>query len=365
MSHVQITSAAPRVDYTVANTPQTAFAVPFAYFDPTDLVVYVGGLLKVLTTDYTVAGTAVDGGFSSGTVTLNAAASNTTVSILRNTSILRTEDFPYPSSTLNIETLNTALDKITAWAQQLFAKLSRVMGQPDTDVTAIGALPAAASRANMFLAFDSNGNPIVAAGTSANLTPVSTFVNGLLGAASALAFQQLSGGGLVLLNTATANNSAAVAFTGIDGTYDEYLILIDGLLPAASGADLLMKISEDGGNTFIVAGYQYANTVNTVGTGVTTGNSASATNLAIGLLGLDNNTAVPSAAEVWLCRPASGQNKNFRWQAHAHGSGANLNHAIGAGYYNGDQNAYNAIRFEMTSGSITSGNFRLYGVRKS
>lgn len=105
----------------------------------------------------------VDGGSQGGTGTLNTAVSNTTVSIVRNTPIDRTEDFPYPSSTLNIEALNTGLDRIAAWAQQLFALLSRTLAQPTTDAAELNQLPAAASRAGKFMAFDSTGQTLMAA----------------------------------------------------------------------------------------------------------------------------------------------------------------------------------------------------------
>ena len=160
MAHVTVPDVATRIAYTVGGTPQSAFTIPFAYFDPTDIVVYVGGVLKTYSTDFSVSGVAVDGGYSGGTVTLTVAVSNTTVVVQRDTPTARTEDFPYPSSTINIKALNTALDKIAAWAQQLKAKASRALRQPDSDAADIGALPAKATRASTLLGFDANGDPV-------------------------------------------------------------------------------------------------------------------------------------------------------------------------------------------------------------
>lgn len=193
MAHVQVSDIAPRVDYTVGAAPQSAFTIPstWGFFALTDFQVYVGGALATYTatpttsTQYSVAGTAVDGGYQGGTVTLGATVANTTVAIIRDVPTARTEDFPYPSPTLNIKTLNTALDKIAAWAQQLKLKFTRALRQPDDDTQTIGALPNAASRASKFLAFDAGGAPIAAAGTSANLGPVSAYINTLLDDADA------------------------------------------------------------------------------------------------------------------------------------------------------------------------------------
>lgn len=160
MPHVIVDTTSPRADYTVGATAQSVFTVPFAFFNTSDLLVYVGGVLKTLTTDYTVTGTAVDGGFQGGSVTLNTAVTNTTVSVIRNTPIERTTDFPYPSPTLNIQALDTQLDEFTAWMQQLNANIGRTLAQPTTDATAMSALPATANRASKFLGFDANGNPI-------------------------------------------------------------------------------------------------------------------------------------------------------------------------------------------------------------
>ena len=146
MAHVTVADVATRVAYTVGGTPQSAFTIPFAYFDPTDIVVYVGGVLKTYSTDFSVSGVSVDGGYSGGTVTLTVAVSNTTVVVQRDTPTARTEDFPYPSSTLNIKALNTALDKIAAWAQQLKAKASRALRQPEQTSKPSSSLASSSSR---------------------------------------------------------------------------------------------------------------------------------------------------------------------------------------------------------------------------
>jgi hypothetical protein len=183
MAHVTVSDITPRVDYTVGAAPQSAFTIPatWGFFALTDFQVYVGGALATYTaspttsTQYSVAGTAVDGGYQGGTVTLGATVTNTSVAIVRDVPTARTEDFPYPSPTLNIKTLNTGLDKIAAWAQQLKLKFTRALRQPDDDSATIGALPNKATRASKYLGFDAGGDPIPLA-APAGTTAVSAFM---------------------------------------------------------------------------------------------------------------------------------------------------------------------------------------------
>jgi hypothetical protein len=62
---IDISNNDPRISYSVAQgVTQTSFAVPFEFFDDSDVNVYVDGTLKTITTDYTISG----GGGSTGTV---------------------------------------------------------------------------------------------------------------------------------------------------------------------------------------------------------------------------------------------------------------------------------------------------------
>ena len=117
MAHVTIPDTSPRVQYTVGGTSTTDFSIPYAYFEDGDIVVYVGSTLKTLTTDYTITGTAVDEGYSGGTVVLNTGVTNTTVTIIRDVPAERITDFP-TNGPFNITQLNSELDRMTAALQQ-------------------------------------------------------------------------------------------------------------------------------------------------------------------------------------------------------------------------------------------------------
>ena len=122
---ITISDTTPRVQYTAAGS-QTAFSVPFEFFNNSDLVVIKtsSGTDATLTfnaspssaAQYSVAGAGVSGG---GSITLGGASTNGDIyTIYRELPISRTTDFS-ASGSFPVETLNTELDKIVAMSQQL------------------------------------------------------------------------------------------------------------------------------------------------------------------------------------------------------------------------------------------------------
>jgi hypothetical protein len=179
MAHIEIPLDTPKRTYAVGGTPDAAFDIPFPFFSAADIVVYNGTTL-LEAADYTVAGTAVDGGYSSGTVTLDVAVSNTTITVLRDVPPAREDDFP-TSGRFNIGVLNTTLDKLFAMAQQLTEKLTRTLTLHPTASGVDPTLPAAVAR--RALLWDADANAIVnstydpdeqVALTAANVTAAAT-----------------------------------------------------------------------------------------------------------------------------------------------------------------------------------------------
>lgn len=85
--------------------------------------------------------------------------------------------------------MESAVDKATVLVQQVDAQLARALQLKDEDpANSLGRMPTKSTLAGKFLGFDSNGDPIAASGTSANLTAVSDFINdNILGAGNAAA----------------------------------------------------------------------------------------------------------------------------------------------------------------------------------
>jgi hypothetical protein len=180
-----ISSSTSRVDY-VGNGSTTAFAVPFSFFDTSELRVVsrviATGVETVLSlgANYTVTG----GGGMTGTVTaIVAPAATVQWSILRATR--RTQDVDFqPNDPLPAETLEQALDRVVAIVQEVERDQLRSVRAAETDSTASLTLPTQGERASRILGFDVNGNPVPVlpeAGTLA-ATP---YAQGILSSGSA------------------------------------------------------------------------------------------------------------------------------------------------------------------------------------
>ncbi|MGE3507084.1 MAG: hypothetical protein AB7M05_20535, partial [Alphaproteobacteria bacterium] len=177
-----VSSTSSKVTY-AGNGATVSFAVPFNFFEATDLQVIERAVatgvetLRSLDTHYTVAG----GGGGTGTVTaLSAPASSVQWTIRRvlprTQGVDLTPNDPFPS-----DSVEEAHDRAVMLVQEVEEVLARSVKFPTTDAVSLGAdLPSSVERASKFLAFDANGRAIAAAGTSANLGPVSSFIDTLL-----------------------------------------------------------------------------------------------------------------------------------------------------------------------------------------
>jgi hypothetical protein len=158
MAHIQVDDRTPSVYYTVGGTPETDFVVPYAFFNDDDLDVYVDGVLKALTTHYTVTGAGLSDG---GTVTFLVAQSNVDIAIIRDVPIERVTDFP-ASGPLDTNAINTEFDRQVAMMQQIVTEHERVVtldpSDPDTNLV----LPAVADRLGKILGFDPTTGDLLA-----------------------------------------------------------------------------------------------------------------------------------------------------------------------------------------------------------
>ena len=168
---INIADNTPRVSYTVAQgVTQTSFTVTFEFFAEADLNVYIDGVLKTLTTDYTVTG----GNGSTGSITMSVtgASGGSTVVITRAIALERTTDFP-PSGAFQINSLNTELDRFTAISADLNDEIGRSLRLTDYDIAANLTLPDLNSRKGTTLAFNATTGAVEAGPSVSGVTTVS------------------------------------------------------------------------------------------------------------------------------------------------------------------------------------------------
>lgn len=181
-----------------------------------------------------------------------------------------------------------------------------------------------------------------------------------------------TGGSLILLSTATASASATVDFTSsIDSTYDEYVLVGVGVVPATDAVAAYIRVSEDAGSTWKSAAtdYKYSGYVY----GISAGAGGSAGGATSAQIELSHGTTVGNAStkgfnfKLHFFKPSStALHKTFEATPIGYEtSGGDYYTLIKAGTYIGTVNAITGIRFLFSSGNISSGNFYLYGVKKS
>lgn len=171
--------------------------------------------------------------------------------------------------------------------------------------------------------------------------------------------------GTVLLATATASSSATIDITGLDSTYDAYLIEFDGVQPASSST---FRVRVESGGTWQSANYAFCS-VNAVSSASTiSGSSAtSGSDINIGSAATNSNTSFQLAGQLWIYQPsATTFYKPVIFEAMFRTGTPDISMAKGAGQWEGGTGAVTGVRLWFGSGiNVAVGNFRLYGLRKT
>lgn len=232
-SYATVSTTSPRNDYVGTGSTAT-YSYTFKIFTAADLRVTTRDTSDVETTltyptDYTVTGA---GSASGGTITLTAGNLTSGYALTirfdrtpRQSTDLRNQGTFYP------ETHEDKFDELTRYSQQLEDVVDRSIHLPETEAGTAAAttLPAASSRADKFLAWDSSGNVIAAAGTSGTLGPVSSYINTLLDDADAATAR-------ATLGTDTGNATIDAKGDLLAGTADNTL----GRVPASATTGLAL-----------------------------------------------------------------------------------------------------------------------------
>jgi hypothetical protein len=144
MTDLTVADRTPRIQTIVGGVASSGpFAVPWEFINAADNLVFIGtsAIPLIYGTDYSIVGTAIGVGFSSGTLTLVVPVANTTVTIARQTSISRATAFPV-SGPFDMSQLNLELDRMVMMIQELRDRTARSMVlAPTTSTATSGILP--------------------------------------------------------------------------------------------------------------------------------------------------------------------------------------------------------------------------------
>lgn len=172
--------------------------------------------------------------------------------------------------------------------------------------------------------------------------------------------------GLVLLEQHTASTSSSLDFTtGITSTYDEYLVEVVNLVPATDGVDAWFRVSTDGGSTYKSGGSDYSwNAIRVTTSASAINGSAGDSKINFSGQSVDNSSTTGGySATFRIMNPLSGA-RNTRMYGQGTGfDGGGIRVEIFSGAYLATT-AVNAFRILFSSGNISTGTVRLYGLAK-
>jgi hypothetical protein len=178
------------------------------------------------------------------------------------------------------------------------------------------------------------------------------------------------GGNLNFISTATASASASIEFTsGIDSTYKEYVFYFVNMHPATDNVRFEMNMSSDGGSnynvtkttTFFQTWHNEADTETTLEYATTSDLAQSTGNQRFNNgLGNDNDQSISGTLHLFNPSSTTFVKHFISTFNQVYYTDYSINMFV-AGYGN-TTSAIDAIKFQMSSGNIDSGEILLFGV---
>lgn len=219
---------------------------------------------------------------------------------------------------------------------------------------------------------DGTDGELITWGTSGAPTTVSVGTSGQIltsnGAGAAPTFQDAATAGVWnFLTSDTASDSSALTFTSnIDSTYDNYVIVLENLV-MASDSVLYLRVSTDGGMSYISTGnvYEYAAIRTRGGSTQTDDTSAGAQQVNLtAALTAESDAGNAINGTIHMFSPSNTSlHTYFMFNTVFTSSVGGVAFVSGSGRYEATT-AVNAIQISGAA-NISSGTIRLYGVSKS
>lgn len=174
-----------------------------------------------------------------------------------------------------------------------------------------------------------------------------------------------SGGAWDLIGTVTASDDAAVAFTGLSSSYFAYMIYWDEVIPATDGISFRLRTSTDGGSSYDsgATDYRWGRFGWNVSGATGTSNSSGTDHIRLHD-DTGNGSNESSSGYAMLYNPtAANYTKIYSEALQFQQSGVfsqYITHGVRMSAADVD-----AVQFYFASGNITSGTFKLYGLKAS
>jgi hypothetical protein len=164
--------------------------------------------------------------------------------------------------------------------------------------------------------------------------------------------------GRVLLNTLTASNSATLAdTTSLTSDFGEYEIVLENLLPATNSVTGQFRVNSGGVQSTSYAVQQ------TILQGGTVSASAITTEIRVTSTAGNANSGPGVSGNLRVRSPSGTSARKVWWGTQSYNTTASAAATnLVSGYWDGGNGAITGFQFSFSSGNITSGTIRVYGL---
>jgi len=174
----------------------------------------------------------------------------------------------------------------------------------------------------------------------------------------------MAGSLVKIAHTEVTSSTASVTLTGIDSTYDVYVVTVTGILPVTDNTFSRLRVTQSGSP---ISSSTYSFAQKEIMSDLAYAYNTSTSNNAYDFTSaIENSVGGGGNATIWLYNfPVSGHHKFINSvESHIGGNTTNVRGLNGAGA-NSDTNVCDGVNMFMSSGNISSGKFALYGLKKS
>ena len=173
-----------------------------------------------------------------------------------------------------------------------------------------------------------------------------------------------TGFGLIKLSSATASTSGSLSFNLDITNYDSFLLTGYKVTPVTDGAEPYLYFSEDSGSSYLTADF-YSGRTYTRLTGSAAGGTEQNTIAGAVQLGTDLGNDGDGGCQIWMYGMANAHSGANKFCNATYTAKHNTNdYTWDTGFIVIGNNAINNVKFQMSTGNISTGVLTLYGLRK-
>jgi len=168
---------------------------------------------------------------------------------------------------------------------------------------------------------------------------------------------------LVLVGSVVADDDSDVTVSGLDSTYDAYLLVISDMVPMNDASNIGIQVGDSSGVDTGLSDYGYhTQKITDTSASYAAAVSTASNRLLLPGGGLGNQPGEGFGAAFWLTRPGDGTTKpTFFGTA----SSLDIGGGLGGGFFVGERTAVivlDRVLVKMDSGNIKSGRFTVWGL---